>query len=36
MRVGSLDTPVPFAENLEKGFLPQERFEKAMEALIAF
>jgi 2-oxoisovalerate dehydrogenase E1 component len=27
IRVGSLDTPVPFAEELEKNFLPRERFE---------
>lgn len=30
MRVGSTDTPVPFAANLEKGFLPWNRFEEAL------
>ena len=36
MRVGSLDTPVPFAENLEKNFLPKERFEKKLLELLNF
>lgn len=35
-RVGSLDTPVPFASNLENGFLPWERFEKALMELVAY
>ncbi len=30
MRVGSTDTPVPFAAGLEKGFLPWNRFEEAL------
>lgn len=32
-RVASLDTPVPFAANLEKQFLPQERLKEALEEL---
>jgi 2-oxoisovalerate dehydrogenase E1 component len=33
MRCGSLDTPVPFNETLEKNFLPKERFEKKLREL---
>ncbi|PRX54809.1 alpha-ketoacid dehydrogenase subunit alpha/beta [Flagellimonas meridianipacifica] len=29
-RVGSLDTPVPFAKNLEDNFLPKQRFETVL------
>ncbi len=36
MRIGSLDTPVPFAENLEKGFLPLERFKESIEKLLNY
>lgn len=36
MREGSLDTPVPFSPNLEKQFLPVERFRKKLIELIAF
>ncbi|MDF2158651.1 dehydrogenase E1 component subunit alpha/beta [Algoriphagus sp. CAU 1675] len=36
MREGSLDTPVPFAPNLEKQFLPEARFKKKLENLVAF
>ncbi len=36
MRVGSLDTPVPFAATLEKGFLPVQRFAEKLEELLAF
>ncbi len=36
MRVGSLDTPVPFAPNLEKQFLPTERFKLKLKELIEF
>jgi 2-oxoisovalerate dehydrogenase E1 component len=36
MRVGSLDMPVPFAENLEKGFLPIKRFEEKIKELIKY
>ena len=33
MRVASLDTPVPFADNLEKLFLPIERLHSTMQKL---
>ena len=36
MRVGSLDTPVPFSANLEANFLPKQRLMDKIEALIAF
>ena len=36
VRVGSLDTPVPFAGNLEAGFLPGKRFEKALKKLVKY
>ncbi|OOG78574.1 thiamine pyrophosphate-dependent enzyme [Algoriphagus sp. A40] len=36
MREGSLDTPVPFAPNLEKQFLPTERFKEKLKELIEF
>lgn len=36
LRVGSLDTPVPFAKNLEKEFLPVDRFRKALQRLIEY
>ncbi|WP_288371048.1 dehydrogenase E1 component subunit alpha/beta [uncultured Algoriphagus sp.] len=36
MREGSLDTPVPFSPNLEKQFLPEERFRKKLRKLIEF
>ncbi|MGD1946256.1 MAG: thiamine pyrophosphate-dependent enzyme [Croceivirga sp.] len=35
-RVASLDTPVPFAKNLEEGFLPKQRFEKVLLELLAY
>lgn len=35
-RIGSLDTPVPFAISLEQHFLPSARFETAMEELLSF
>lgn len=35
-RVGSLDTPVPFAVALEEQFLPKKRFEEALMELIAY
>ncbi len=35
-RVGSLDTPVPFAIPLEKNFLPEGRFQEAVQELLAF
>jgi 2-oxoisovalerate dehydrogenase E1 component len=36
MRVGSLETPVPFAKDLEEQFLPKERFVKALQELLAY
>lgn len=36
MRVGSLETPVPFAKPLENQYLPKQRFEKALKALLAY
>ncbi|TYA72052.1 alpha-ketoacid dehydrogenase subunit alpha/beta [Seonamhaeicola marinus] len=35
-RVASLDTPIPFAKQLEDGFLPKERFEKALKELLDY
>ena len=36
MRVGSLDTPVPFADVLEKQFLPTTRLYEQMQKLISY
>jgi 2-oxoisovalerate dehydrogenase E1 component len=36
VRVASLDTPVPFAPELEKNFLPVSRFEEALLKLAAY
>lgn len=36
LRVGSLDTPVPFAKVLEEQFLPKGRLHEAVERLIAY
>ena len=35
-RVGSLDTPIPFEENLEKQYLPFERFEEEIKELLNY
>ena len=35
-RVGSLDTPIPFEENLEKQYLPFERFEREVIDLLNY
>jgi len=35
-RVGSLETPIPFAKNLEDQYLPKDRFEKELLALLAY
>ncbi|MEX0314852.1 MAG: thiamine pyrophosphate-dependent enzyme [Allomuricauda sp.] len=35
-RVGSLETPVPFAKELEENYLPQKRFEAALLELNAY
>lgn len=36
MRIGSLDTPVPFAGALERNFMPNERFKEALLRLKAY
>jgi 2-oxoisovalerate dehydrogenase E1 component len=36
LRLGALDTPVPFAANLEADFLPQNRLNKALQQLAAY
>lgn len=36
MRVASLDTPVPFADSLERNFLPAERLRTALARLLAY
>lgn len=35
-RVASLETPIPFAKNLEDNYLPKERFEGALLDLLAY
>ena len=35
-RVGSLETPVPFAKGLEDNYLPKQRFETALMELYAY
>ncbi len=35
VKVGSLDTPVPFAAELEQQFLPQQRLEESVDRLLA-
>jgi 2-oxoisovalerate dehydrogenase E1 component len=36
VRVGSLDTPIPFATELEQTFLPKQRFMEALQKLLAY
>ncbi|KQC29060.1 alpha-ketoacid dehydrogenase subunit alpha/beta [Flagellimonas eckloniae] len=36
MRVGSLETPVPFAKGLEENYLPKQRFETRLLELFAY
>jgi len=36
IRSAALDTPIPFASNLENHFLPQARFEKQLLDLVAY
>ncbi|MBI3133031.1 MAG: hypothetical protein HYZ14_00005 [Bacteroidetes bacterium] len=36
MREGSLDTPVPFQADLEKNFIPKERFEAKLLRLVEY
>ena len=35
-RVGSLETPVPFAKPLEQNYLPKKRFEKELIELYEY
>ena len=35
-RVGSLNTPIPFEENLEKQYLPYRRFENEIKVLLKY
>ncbi len=35
-RVGSLETPIPFAANLEQLYLPKKRFEIALDQLLSY
>ena len=35
-RIGSLETPVPFAKNLENNYLPKRRFEEALLELKSY
>lgn len=35
-RAGSLETPVPFAKNLEENYLPKKRFEIALQELYTY
>ncbi|MCK0145700.1 dehydrogenase E1 component subunit alpha/beta [Arenibacter sp. F26102] len=36
MRVASLETPIPFAKNLENNYLPKERFANELFRLLAY
>lgn len=36
MRLGALDTPVPFTRSLERAFLPQSRLSGALSELLAY
>ena len=36
VRVGSLDTPIPFSPNLEENFLPNGRLEQKLDQLVEF
>ena len=36
LRVGSLNSPVPFAATIEAIFLPQDRFTKAVDQLLNY
>ena len=35
-RVGSLNTPIPFAKELENNYLPKERFKIALQELLSY
>jgi hypothetical protein len=34
--LGSMDTAVPFAPTLEKGFLPQSKIGEKLQSLLAY
>jgi 2-oxoisovalerate dehydrogenase E1 component len=36
IRVGSLETPIPFVKPLEDNYLPKSRFEEELKALLAY
>ncbi len=36
MRVGSLETPIPFSKALEEGYLPKKRFEEKILELLKY
>jgi 2-oxoisovalerate dehydrogenase E1 component len=36
LRLGSMDTPVPFAGNLENGFLASTYLDEVMERLLGY
>ena len=36
MRVGSLETPIPFSKNLEEGYLPKKRFQEKIHELLQY
>ena len=36
MRVASLNSPVPFAESIEKIFLPKSRLNSAVDRLLSY
>ena len=35
-RVASLETPIPFAVNLESGYLPKEKFKEILQQLLSY
>ena len=35
-RVASIETPIPFAKNLENNYLPKTRFESSLLELLAY
>ena len=35
-RVASLETPIPFAAQLEQQYLPKDRFEIALKSLLVY
>lgn len=35
-RVGSIETPIPFAKSLENNYLPKQKFEQALQSLLDY